>query len=179
MSIKEKKYILIKNFLDEKQKNLLFHYCRIKHLNNTTSFDTVQNNNFDTHFHGDPLTDSLLLTKRKIIEKESGLELLPTYSFWRMYSYGSDLKKHTDRESCEISVTFNIAADVLWPIYMGGKAVFLEPGDGVIYLGCEVEHWREPFEGDYSAQCFLHYVDKNGPNTEWYRDKRRYIGEPK
>ena len=43
-----------------------------------------------------------------------------------------------------------------------GKKINLKPGDGVIYQGCEVEHWREPYEGDYHAQVFLHYVDANG-----------------
>jgi hypothetical protein len=38
----------------------------------------------------------------------------------------------------------------------------LEPGDAAIYSGCEIEHWREEFKGDWHAQTFLHYVDKNG-----------------
>jgi hypothetical protein len=44
-------------------------------------------------------------------------------------------------------------------------------------LGCEIEHWREEFKGDWHAQTFLHYVDKNG---EWFKiknglkDKRLY-----
>jgi hypothetical protein len=59
---------------------------------------------------------------------------------------------------------------------MNGTAVYLEPGEAAAYLGCEVEHWREEFTGDWQAQTFLHYVDKNGPNKEWVKDKRNFFG---
>ena len=45
---------------------------------------------------------------------------------------------------------------------MDGKKINLKPGDGVIYKGHDIEHWREPYEGDYHMQVFLHYVDANG-----------------
>jgi hypothetical protein len=64
-----------------------------------------------------------------------------------------------------------------WPIYMDGKAYNLTPGQAMIYLGCELEHWREPFTGDWHAQTFIHYVDANGPNAEFKFDKRLYIGQ--
>ena len=92
------------------------------------------------------------------IEKIVGKKLLPTYSFWRMYTYGGYLKKHTDREACEISVTLNIMGDTDWPIYIEDNKVYLKPGDGVVYLGCELNHEREKLKGDYQAQIFLHYV---------------------
>ena len=113
-------------------------------------------------------------------KKETGLELLPTYAFWRMYTLNADLKKHKDRPSCEISVTIMIGSDgTIWPIYMDGAELNLGPGDAAIYLGCEIEHWREEFKGDWQAQTFLHYVDKNGPNKEWVKDKRLMYGEQK
>jgi hypothetical protein len=94
-----------------------------------------------------------------------------------MYTINADLKKHTDRESCEISVTVMIGSDgTKWPIYMDGVELYLEPGAAAIYLCCEVEHWRDEFKGDWHAQTFLHYVDKNGLNKEWARDKRIFYG---
>ena len=45
---------------------------------------------------------------------------------------------------------------------MDGKEVILNKGDAIIYNGCKLEHWREPFDGDYHIQTFLHYVDKKG-----------------
>jgi hypothetical protein len=48
---------------------------------------------------------------------------------------------------------------------MGGKRIDLGEGDGVIYPGCDVEHWRDKCDGPddyYSGQVFLHFVRKNG-----------------
>jgi hypothetical protein len=49
---------------------------------------------------------------------------------------------------------------------MGGQRFDLGEGDGVVYPGCDVEHWRNPCDGPdgyYSGQVFLHFVRKNGP----------------
>lgn len=171
------KYKKVKNFLSEEEKKLLTDYCRIKHRINFNSFDFLQSDNGDTFFYADPLMESLMVNKIGLMEKETGLELLPTYAFWRMYTVNADLKKHTDRPACEVSVTVNIGSDgTKWPIYMDGIEINLEPGDAVIYLGCEVEHWREEYTGDWQAQTFLHYVDKNGKNREWFKDKRPLYG---
>jgi hypothetical protein len=176
-TIKDFKYKLVKNFLTQGEVKLLTEYCKIKHRSNFDSFDFNQNNNGDTHFYADPLMESLMLSKLEIMQKETGLELLPTYAFWRMYSMFADLKKHKDRPSCEISVTVTIGSDgTKWPIFMDGVEINMEPGDAAIYLGCEIEHWREEFKGNWQAQTFLHYVDKNGPNKEWDKDKRLMYG---
>jgi hypothetical protein len=179
-NIKNLKYKLIKNFLTKEEIKLLGAYCEIKHRLNFDSFDFNQNDNGDTYFYGDPLMESLMINKLKLMQKETGLELLCTYAFWRMYTVNADLKKHKDRPSCEISVTVMIASDgTKWPIYMDGTEINMEPGDAVIYLGCEIEHWREEFKGNYHIQTFLHYVDKNGPNKEWLLDKRLLYGVSK
>jgi hypothetical protein len=66
-----------------------------------------------------------------------------------------------------------------WPIFIEGNSIELNEGDAVIYLGCELEHWRDEFKGDWHAQTFLHYVDKNGANKEWFKDKRPLYGMQK
>jgi hypothetical protein len=48
-------------------------------------------------------------------------------------------------------------------------------GDGVLYSGCDIEHWRNKCDGPpdyYSGQVFLHYVRANGPYAEYAGDKR-------
>ena len=176
-TIKDFKYKLVKNFLTKEEIKLLTDYCRIKHRINFDSFEFLQGDNGDTCFYADPLMESLMVNKLELMQKETGLELLPTYAFWRMYTVHADLKKHIDRESCEISVTVMIASDgTSWPIFIDGKEIELKPGDAAIYLGCEIAHWREEFKGDWHAQTFLHYVNKNGKNTEWFRDKRHAYG---
>ena len=49
----------------------------------------------------------------------------------------------------------------------------------LIYRGTELEHWREPFEGNDCAQVFLHYNNKNtaGSNLNIY-DSRATLGLP-
>jgi hypothetical protein len=176
-SIRNFKYKLIKNFLTKEEVKLLRDYCRIRHRINYSNFDNIQCKNEDTYFYADALMESLLVNKLNVMEKETGLELLPTYAFWRMYTMFADLEKHTDRPSCEISVTVMIGSDgTPWPIFMEGKEINMEPGDAAVYLGCEIEHWREEFKGDWHAQTFLHYVDKNGPHKEWFKDKRMLYG---
>jgi hypothetical protein len=178
-TIKDFKYKLIKNFLSKEETKLLTNYCRIRHRTNKDSFDFSKNNNADTYFYGDPIMESLMIEKLKLMKKETGLELLCTYAFWRMYTINADLKKHKDRPSCEVSVTVMIGSDgTPWPIYMNGAEINMEPGDAAIYLGCEIEHWREEFKGDWHAQTFLHYVDKNGPFKEFSKDKRILYGQP-
>ena len=174
---KDFKYKLVKNFLTKEEQILLRNYCIIRHKKNNSDFDLVQNSNGDSMFYTDPLMDSLLVNKTSLMEKETGLELFPTYSFWRMSSELADLKRHKDRPSCEVSVTVMIDSDkTKWPIFMEGEEINLEPGDAVIYLGCELEHWRDEFKGDWHAQTFLHYVDKNGPHADFKFDKRKGIG---
>ena len=49
----------------------------------------------------------------------------------------------------------------------------------LIYKGCHVEHWREPFEGEICAQVFLHYNDLNSELGEKNKyDNRPFIGLP-
>jgi len=174
---KDYKYKIIENFLSIEEIELFKHYCEIKHRLNNKNFDTQQSNTMDTCFYSDPIMDSLLLSKQKIMETESGKKLLPTYAFWGTYTKYAVLNKHTDRPSCEISATVFIdSKGPEWPIFMEGKRLTLKPGQALIYLGCELEHWREEFLGDYQFQTFLHYVNKDGPNKEWYMDKKIYWG---
>ena len=61
-----------------------------------------------------------------------------------------------------------------------GTKVDLEVGDMLVYSGCELEHWREPFEGDSCGQVFLHYNHVNGPYaTNNLFDGRPKLGVPK
>ena len=176
---KDFKYKKIKNFLTSDELILLKDYCIIKHRANEIGFDVNQTQG-ETFIYGDPVMESLLLKKRKKMEEITGLKLLPTYAFWRMYIYLSNLKKHKDRPSCEISVTINLGNDgTSWPIFMDGTPIEVDPGDAAVYLGQTVEHWREPFEGDFQAQAFLHYVNFNGPHTSYYKDRRHIWGIPK
>tara|TARA_R100001510_G_scaffold57440_1_gene65518 strand:+ start:2774 stop:3418 length:645 start_codon:yes stop_codon:yes gene_type:complete len=128
----------------------------------------------DTYSHyADVAMETLLTRVLPVMQKVTDLQLVPTYSYARIYKYGDTLHRHKDRESCEISCTLNLGGDD-WPIYLEpsgsegekGVRVDLEPGDMLVYKGTILEHWREPFEGYDCGQVFLHYNDKNGPFGE-------------
>ena len=127
--------------------------------------------------YADPAFETLLMGLKNKIEKNTKLKLNETYSYARLYKKGDVLTRHKDRFSCEVSVTLNLGGDP-WPIFIEpnpnkgkpdnatgryvsantkGVSVSLEPGDLMIYRGCDCEHWREPFNGDICGQVFLHY----------------------
>jgi hypothetical protein len=102
-----------------------------------------------------------------------GFKLTPTYSYTRLYAKGEVLKRHKDRAACEISVTLSIAI----PKGAGPSAIHLRPpglakstvkmleGDGCVYAGCEVEHWRDAFAAGGYIQLFLHFVATRGKDA--------------
>ena len=129
--------------------------------------------------YGDWVMETLLQYVRPIMKEKTKLDLIPTYSYARIYNKGNILKKHKDRPSCEISTTLNLGGNH-WSIYLEGIKVDLKQGDMLIYSGCELEHWREPFTGDFCVQVFLHYNHANGKyGKENLYDKRPILGIPK
>lgn len=111
--------------------------------------------------------------------KLCGEDLLPTYTYGRIYQKGEILARHRDRDACEISLTINLKKDKKdWPIWIqkpNGEevSVNLNPGDAMMYLGCIADHWREPYEGEEQVQVFFHYVMANGPRAYTVFDKSR------
>ena len=117
-----------------------------------------------------PFCNILLGQLCERLSKEVGRKLLPTYTYCRIYTTGNQLFPHLDRPSCEWSVTVNLSQTDQWPIYMDGSEIVQEVGDGAIYQGCEVYHWRKPFKGQQYVQVFLHYVDAAGPYKDYVHE---------
>ena len=141
----------------------------------------------ETYSHyADIAMETLLQNLQPKMEKETGLKLTPTYSYARIYKKGDILKRHKDRYSCEVSTTLNLGGDD-WPIYLEpsgeegkeGIKVDMQPGDMLVYKGCDVEHWREEFTGENCGQVFLHYNDASDPKAEENKyDTRPFLGLP-
>ena len=131
------------------------------------------------------LYDDLLENMTKTIESASGKKLYPTYSYARIYKNGEILKEHTDRPACEISVTITLSTGTKpWPIKWKNKdniedEALLNAGDGFLYKGCEVPHYRTEYDGEDLIQVFLHYVDQNGPYADEKFDRRSALGTTK
>mgnify|MGYP003124065819 FL=1 len=124
--------------------------------------------------YGDPLFDTHMVTVKNKIENIVGRRLIEMYSYGRVYTTGAELPKHMDRKSCEYSLTMNLGGD-MWPIFADGEQVDLNPGDCLVYKGCEIEHWREKFTGEYSTQIFYHYNPIENTN---HKDSRPFLGLP-
>jgi hypothetical protein len=124
----------------------------------------------------DLVFETLLKASQEKVEKISGLELYPTYSYARLYRTGNELVEHKDRPSCEISVTIKLGdtENYNWPIYMGDIPIYLNSGDAVIYKGCDIAHHRDKClePNYYLGQVFVHYVDKNGPHSNYKYDRK-------
>ena len=140
--------------------------------------------------------ETLLEKVKPIMEEKTGLKLLPTYAYARIYKKDDVLKRHKDRMSCEISTTMNLGGDP-WPIYLEpdetkgrhdgkqyvsdntpGVRVDLEPGDMLVYSGCILEHWREKFDGKDCGQVFFHYNNIVTQGDENKYDRRPHLGLP-
>jgi hypothetical protein len=183
-------YVSVSNTMSRDMLSIIEQYTLIDEHQDLSLEESSAMNNPQIHNshskYADPLMESLLLYYHTIIEKNTGLDLFPTYSYYRVYRPGAHLKKHKDRPSCEISATLCLGHDYKdestsyeYPIYMDGKPYVQEPGDLIIYRGCDLDHWREIFtapDGSHHSQVFLHYVDKNGPFPDYKWDQRPYIG---
>ena len=136
-------------------------------------------------YYADPLLEVMLETVQNKVEEATDLSLIPSYSFSRVYMEGEELKSHTDRPACEISVTVNIATvGEISKIYMqneaGEKSYDLNVGDALIYRGCEVVHRRETLSaGMLAVQIMLHYTVDNDEHNPYKFDERINLGYPK
>jgi len=141
----------------------------------------------NTYSHyADLVMETLMTRTLPLMKKVTGLNLIPCYTYARIYKYGDELHRHKDRPSCEISTTLNLGGDA-WPIKLEpsgeegkeGVTVDLKPGDMLVYKGTVVEHWREPFQGYDCGQVFMHYNDQDGPfGSSNLNDKRPMLGLP-
>ena len=211
MSFKKNKYQVLRNAISKDLAAFCYKYLQISAeadhwmLNNgvTHSGNKLVGNFNDPQVpnsyakYSDRVMETLLVDTIKVMQKKTGLKLVPTYSYCRLYRTGNILKRHKDRPSCEISTTLNLGGDP-WPILIDptgsdnvideyknihkpgapkGVEVNLKPGDMLIYSGCELEHWREPFEGKLCGQVFLHYNHADGQfaKSNLY-DKRPMLG---
>jgi len=213
MSFKTKKYQIIRGAIPMPLANFIFNYMMLQR--DAVDF-MVKNNkvNPSNPFigtrkgaqvpgcytkYGDWAMETLLMYMIPIMKAKTGLELIPTYSFTRLYEKGNILRRHKDRPSCEVSTTLHLGGDE-WPIFLDpsgqtfvidefkqihkpgapkGVQVDLKVGDMLIYSGCELEHWREPFQGNVCSQVFLHYNHANGPFAKTnLLDGRPLLGIP-
>tara|TARA_R100001126_G_C4876586_1_gene176311 strand:+ start:455 stop:1063 length:609 start_codon:yes stop_codon:yes gene_type:complete len=192
--------IFIKEFLPKQILDLIYSYTIIKFSDQKKFKHDLQTSSIVGEV-SDYLMETLLATSNPVIEQNLNKKLFPTYSYFRIYDKGSDLKIHKDRPSCEYTVALCLGADPVdkpYEIFIGeedeesdykyydkdGKynrykiqhKFSMLPNNALIFKGMEKKHWRETCHHDHFMTVFLHYVDQEGPYKEWKFDKREMLG---
>ena len=130
----------------------------------------------------------------------TGADLLPSYDYFRIYHKDDICRVHSDRPSCEhsVSLTLVYGDGVPWPLEVGSipvesegpcssgwgdepsTAVTMEPGDAVLYRGIDLRHGRTmPNPNLWSAHLFLFWVERGGPYEQHAFDVQRLRSELK
>ena len=150
------------------------------------------------HFYR-PLT-TFLWGLTPAIGQLTGADVLPSYDYFRIYGEGEICRVHSDRPSCEHSLSLTLAySDGLpWPLEVGShrvesegpcvddfgdeafSSVAMEPGDAVLYRGIDLRHGRtQPNPNQWSAHLFLFWVERGGPFEQHAFDEQLLRSELK
>ncbi len=119
--------------------------------------------------HNDPVACFFHYQLAAAVTAFAGEPVKPSYVYLASYQPGAILKKHTDREQCEFSVTLCLDYSpeprdaTPWPLHLHKKSgmvnVFQAIGDALLYRGRELQHSRDALpEGHTSTSIFFHYV---------------------
>jgi hypothetical protein len=119
--------------------------------------------------HNEPVAKFFHHQLTSTFSRIAGRALKPSYVYLASYLSGAELKKHTDREQCDYSITFCLDYSpepklaTPWPICLqtpcGTVKVYQVLGDGLAYRGTQLPHLRAPLpEGQTSTSIFFHYV---------------------
>lgn len=195
----QNKYAVVKPILEPSVVKLAYNYFILKSCTNRDfqedSEDALYSGPYIKGAYADLVSEVFLSELEPTMKHITQKNLAPSYTYSRVYVRGEELKPHSDRPSCQYSVTVNIGG-APWPIYFGvwddnaderiwdgGRRVrkiagyTLQPGEGIVYMGEDLVHWRDPLEDDHCVQVFLHYVDQD---DEKYKphiyDGRKNIG---
>jgi hypothetical protein len=119
--------------------------------------------------HNEPVARFFHHQLTPLVTAIAGIELKPSYVYFSCYEGGADLKWHTDRAQCEVSLSMLLdyspqpTAESPWPLLLAPKqgrvAIHQRIGEALAYRGCEVPHARDRLQAEQtSMHLFLHYV---------------------
>jgi hypothetical protein len=150
-------------------------------------------------FHYSPML-ALLWGLTPTMSGLAGRTLLPTYDYFRIYREGDICRVHSDRPSCEysLSLTLDYSDGVPWDLEISSEriaepnshvapdfegspfaALQMEPGDAVLYEGVYHRHGRvTPNPNQWSAHLFMHWVDSAGPYADRAFDGNAALTQP-
>jgi len=198
-------YATIRNLIPPEVASNLFKQIQIDLAAAGKSFETFakshplsrqQTVDISGHFYR-PLT-TFLWGLTPIISELTGADLLPSYDYFRIYHKDDICHVHSDRPSCEhsVSLTLVYSDDMPWPLQIGStrvnsegpcfddfgdepfSAIEMKPGDAVLYRGMDLRHGRtQPNPNQWSAHLFLFWVERGGEFEQHAFDVQRLRSE--
>lgn len=165
---KKSGYAIVKNLVDKETIARLYEYTLQNMPNGNLKDEQALGS---PSFYQDKEMVALHQRLHPKLEELLQLKLFTTFCYYRTYRTGAILRMHKDRRACEISISVNIGQKGnLWDLWLmdqeeNARNFALEPGDGLIYRGCQLNHWRGKLvEADLVSQAILSFVDRHGPN---------------
>jgi len=116
--------------------------------------------------HDEPLLAFLGSQLATVIRQITGDRAPSTWSFLRAYDAGAVLDRHRDHPVCRWNIDLVVGGEpppvrrTAWPLWVaarpGPRAVRLGLGDGVLYRGTHLTHWRsvQPAGQSTVLACF-------------------------
>jgi hypothetical protein len=154
----------------------------------------LNNPTFELYGHNYPPLLFFLWGLTPTISALLGRDLVPTYGYFRIYRKGDICRVHSDRPSCEhsLSLTLGYGDGLAWSLELGRTArtepplpieedfgeeayssIAMAAGDAVLYRGVQHRHGRlTPNPNRWSAHLFLHWVERNGVYADHAYDRR-------
>lgn len=174
------RYIALPRLLSDDVLDMVVAYAHILGATDRFGPDTAVGDSISRY--GAPGFDALLVSLLDQVSTIADTTLVPTYSYVRVYFEGDELLRHRDRPACEHSVTLHLdSSGGDWPILFERAdgtptAIDLRPGDGIMYHGIELPHWRGPCPLEWYLQVFLHWVARDGSHGAEAFDRREGLG---
>ena len=169
---------VIRNVISKERAYLMYDYFLTNYENGDFNDSQVLG---ASSFYKDIEVYKLQFDLLQFMQNTTGIRLYPAHNYSRIYNSKSYLTEHFDREACEVSIDICMGyeGEYVWPIWIlddnnNKQYISLKSGDGLIYDGFRTFHGRDTADDRVKKQvnCFLHYVDANGPYQNCILDPR-------
>jgi hypothetical protein len=166
--LQSEQYVIIRNMVHPLQLAALRRYFRQLDQKGYLLIDTRMGNNRRV-WQNDGVARFVHYQITQLINRLVPEPIKPSYCFLSAYKPGAILKRHTDRAQCEwnLSLLIDTNPEVelsdSWPLNLEiegkVKAARLDMGDGVLYRGTRILHWRDALpEGHIATLILCHFV---------------------
>jgi hypothetical protein len=131
--------------------------------------------------HSEMMASFLHVQLHGLISQIADEPVKPSFVYFGSYRPGAVLPRHVDRPQCQFSMSLLVDyspepdGPCGWPLYLENPqapqamlAADLALGDGAVYRGQEVFHYRDALpEGHQATLLFLNYVRKDFAGRLW------------